>query len=57
MAKVNKKDKRHPMQIKSDMWEKLITLAIRESSKQHKLITPAYYVRNLITEHIEAQGL
>jgi hypothetical protein len=57
MAKVKKKDKRHPMQIKGDMWDKLITLALRESRKQHKIITPAYYVRNLLAEHIEAKGL
>jgi hypothetical protein len=56
MSRVKKKDKRHPMQFKSDMWEGLELAAIEASEKAGRLITVPQFIREHFDSFLKRKG-
>ncbi len=43
----------HPVQFKKTMWELLIVAAAKESLKKKETITPAEYVRRIVSRNLK----
>lgn len=49
-------EKRHTIQIKETLWERLYTAAHKESRKQGHTINEAEYVRRVLARHFNRKG-